>query len=398
VNRAILVASGLIVGLADSGPALAADDNRINIQAVVTETYDSNVAASDAAAAAERGITPSDWIFDPSIAVDLLLPISRQAVFLKGSVGYDFYADNHILDNGAIDLQGGLKGQISTCRGTITDDFKYAQTELQYLPIAITKNTERDESIGLDGSCGGQVGIVPTLSVSEDWTDNSASELITSDYQALNLMTGLAYRAPRFGELSTYFSYDQTDFPSRDLLVGPATIQDGYKEYGIGVKYDRRLGARIEGTVSVSYSDLRPDDATVQGFEGVTFDADVTMRFSRLLQGKLTLERGVDPTIWPGVTYELENSYGLEADYTPGRKLKFSAGVSGGSNQYHGADLTPGVDISGESFWSVRGSVSYQVNRRFGLELDATHMARDANVPEFSYPDNQVALSLKAGI
>jgi hypothetical protein len=290
-----------------------------------------------------------------------------------------------------------LKGQIARCKGTLTDDFKYAQTDLQYLPIAVTKNTERDESIGLDGSCGGQVGLVPTLAVSEDWTDNSSAELFTSDYQALNLRTGLAYRAPRFGELSAFFSYDQTDFPNRDLLVGPATIQDGYKVYGAGVRYDHRLGARIEGTLTVSYSDLRPDDATVQGYAGVTFDADVTMRFSRLLQAKLTLERAVNPTIWPGITYAVDNSYALEADYTPGR-LKFVAGVSGGSNQYHGADLIPNVDISSESLWSVRGSVAYQLNRRIGLELDASHEARDANVAEFSYPDTRVALSLKAGI
>ena len=237
MNKVVLATCSALGALAACGSALAADDNRVDIDAVVTEAYNSNVAASDAAAAAERGITPSDWIFDPSITVDLLLPISRQAVFLKGSVGYDFYADNHVLDNGDIDLQGGLKGQISTCRGTLTDDFKYAQTELQYLPIAITKNTESDKSIGLDGTWRAQVGFVPTLSVSEDWTNNSSAELLTSDYQDLNLKTGLAYRRPTFGELSAYFSYNQADFPNRDLLVGPATTQDGYKVYGVGVRY-----------------------------------------------------------------------------------------------------------------------------------------------------------------
>lgn len=398
MNRVYLVACGSIATLALCEPALAADDNRIDIQAVAAETYDSNIAESDAAVAAERGLTPADWTFAPSIAVDLLLPISRQAVFLKGSVGYDFHADNRILNNGDIDLQGGLKGEVARCRGTLTDDFKYAQTELQYLTLAVTKNTETDETIGLDGSCGGQVGFVPTLSVSEHWTNNSSPELLTSDYRDLNLRTGLAYRRPLFGELSTYFSYDQADFPNRDLLVGPGSIQDGYKVYGVGVQYDRRFGARIEGTVRMSYVDLRPDDATVQGFTGVTFGADVSMRVSRLLQAKLTLQRGVDPTIWPGVTYAVENSYGLEADYAPGRKLKFVAGVAGGSNQYHGADLIPNVDIANETYWSVRGGVTYQLNRRFGLGLDATHEARDANLPEFSYTDTRVAFSLKAGI
>jgi hypothetical protein len=234
--------------------------------------------------------------------------------------------------------------------------------------------------------------------LSEKWSDNSATDLLASDYRDFNLKAGLAYRQPRFGELSTYFSYDQADFPNRNLLVGPASIQDGYKEYGVGVQYDHRVGARIDATVRVSYVDLRPDDATVQGFRGVTFGADVSMRVSPLIQAKLTLERGAEPTIWPGVTYAVENSYGFEADYSPGRKLKFIGAVSGGSNQYNGAALVPNVDISSETFWSVRGSVAYQLNRRIGLELDATHEARDANVAEFSYPDTRVALSLKAGI
>jgi len=398
MNKVVLATCGALWAFTAGGWARAADDNRIDIQAVVTETYDSNVARSDAELAAERGITQQDWIFQPAISVDLLLPVSRQAFFLKGSVGYDFYADNHILNNGNIDLQGGVKGQIATCRGTLTDDFKDAQTDLQYLSLAATKNTELDETVALDGSCGGQIGIVPTLSVSERWSNNSAATLLTSNYRDFDLKTGIAYRHPRFGELSTYFSYDQADFPNRDLLVGPATIQDGYKVYGVGVQYDRRLGARIEGVVHISYTDLRPDAASVQGFQGVTYGADVTVRFSPLLQAKLSLQRGVQPTIWPGVTYEVDNSYGIEADYTLGRKLKLVAGASGGSDQYHGADLIPNVDISSETLWSVRGSIAYQLTRRFGLELDATHEARDANVAAFSYPDNRVALSLKAGI
>jgi hypothetical protein len=398
MNKAVLVACGSIAVLAGCGPALAADDNRVDIQAVVTETYDSNVAASDAGIAAERDVTPQDSIFAPSVAIDLLLPVSRQALFLKGSVGYDFYANNHDLSNGQVDLQGGIRGQVASCKGALTDDYNYAQSSLQDLPVAVTRNSESSETIGLNASCGGQVGFAPTLAVSQSWSDNSSSELVTSNFTDLSLQTGLAYRQPRFGELSGYFSYVQTNFPDRELLVGPASIQDGYKVYGVGVQYDRHFGARIEGTIKVAYTSLRPDAASVAGYNGVTFDADVTFRFSRLLQAKLMLDRSVDPTIRPDVTYALENSYGLEVDYALGRKLKLVGSATGSSDSYHGANLIPGVDIASETDWEVHGAVTYQLNRRIGFELDADHQVRDANIAAFSYADTRVGLSIKVAI
>lgn len=398
MTRAILVACSGIVVFASAGTVRAADDNRVDIQAVVTETYDSNVSRSDAAIAAKRGLSPQDSIFAPSVAIDLLLPVSREALFLKGSVGYDFYADNHELSNGQVDLQGGVRGQLATCKGALINDYSYAQSNLQDLTVAVTRNAESSEAINFNASCGGQVGLAPTFAVSQRWSNNSSPELLTSDFTDLNLQAGLAYRQPRFGELSTYFSYDQTDFPNRDLLIGPASIQDGYKVYGIGVQYDRHFGAKIEGTVKVAYTSLRPDIASVPGFNGVTFGADVTFRFSRLLQAKLMLDRSVDPTIRPDVTYAIENTYGFETDYSLGRKLKLVGSISGSSNSYHGADLIPGIDIASENDWAVHGSVAYQLNRRIGFELDADHEVRDANVTAFSYSDTRVGLSLKAAI
>ena len=392
MNKAVLAACASIGAIAVWQPALAADDNRIDIQAVATETYDSNVARSDSFVAAERDIIPADSIFEPSLAIDLLLPVSRQALFLKGSVGYDFYANNHQLDNGRVDLQGGVHGQVARCKGTLSGDLGYSQTDLQYLSTVATRNAESDETIGLDGSCGGQIGFVPTLAVSERWSQNSASALFTSDYTDFSLKPGLAYRQPLFGELTTYFSYDQTDFPNRDLLMGP-----GYKAYGVGVQYDRHIGAKIEGTVRVAYTSVRPDVATVAGYQGVTYGADLSFHFSRLLQAKLTVERAIQPTIQPDVTYELENTYGLEADYTLSRKLKFMASISAQSNRYSGV-LDPRVDIASENDWGVNGSIDYQLNRRFGLSLQAGHEVRDANLTIFSYSDNRVGLSLKAAI
>jgi hypothetical protein len=397
MKRAVLVAGVALVLLAAAAPAFA-DDDRVGVQAVVTETYDSNVAASDAEAAAERGITPQDEITAPSLALNLSLPVSLQELFLKGSAGYDFYDHNRQLDGGQVDLLGGVHARLARCKGTVSGNLTYAQSELQDLSLIATRNLESDEIVSMDGSCGGQIGFAPTFAISGEWSQNSSPELFSSDYDTLNTSLGLAYRQPHFGELSAYVAYNETAFPNRDLLVGPATIQDGYSSYSGGVKYDRHLGARIEGTIKIAYTSVRPDLASTGGYQGLTYDANVTFRVTPRLTAKLDLERAVNPTIRPDVTYALDNSYSLEADYSVSRKIKISAAATGESNRYSGADLIPGFDISSETDWGVNGSVAYQLNRRIGFELDLAHVVRDANVTIFSYTDDRVGLSIKGAL
>ena len=200
---AILVGAGLF-GTCDE--AFAADANRINIQAVVTETYDSNISRSNAAVAAERGVTPGDSITEPSIAVDIRVPLSRQSVFLNGSVGYNFYARNTILNSGNINLLGGVDLQVRNCKGILSGDISYGQSDLQELNAAVTKNINNTEILSLSGSCGPAVGFAPTLSLTQTWSGNSSPELKSQNYRDFNVTSGLAYRRPLFGELSAYFS------------------------------------------------------------------------------------------------------------------------------------------------------------------------------------------------
>lgn len=392
---AVAIGAGLACA---AGGACAADANRIDIQAVVTETYDSNVARSDAALAAARGVKQQDSITEPSIAVDILLPVSRQAVFLKGSAGYDFYGRNTILNSGRINLQGGVQALLRSCKATVAGGISYQQTDLQDLSLVATRNVNDTRSVSLDGSCGGHVGLAPTLSVAQRWSDNSSPALQGSNYNEFSLTTGLGYRRPLFGELSAYFSYDQTSFPDRNLFGAVSILQDGYRDYGGGLRYDRRFGAKIEGDVKVAFTWLRPNDPAVRGFQGVTYGADVTVRFSRLLQAQLSLARAVNPTIRPDVTYSIQNTYSGQLDYTLGRKLKLVAGASGESDSYRGAVIVTNVDVTSDTVWDVFGSARYQLNRRVGFGLDIRHERRDANLTDFSYSDDRIGLSIMAAI
>src|SRR5215469_3478779 len=180
----ILVGAGFICAC---DRAFAADANRINIQAVVTGTYDSNVARSDAATAQERGVVPGDFITEPAISVDIRLPVSRQVIYLNGSAGYDFYAHNSFLNAGNVGFHGGVQALIRRCKATVDAGVVYQQSYLQLPSLAATRHQENTETISLDGSCGGDVGLAPSLTVSQQWTNNSAAELQTSNFNDLSL-------------------------------------------------------------------------------------------------------------------------------------------------------------------------------------------------------------------
>jgi hypothetical protein len=380
------------------GAAWADEPSRFNLQATANETYDSNVAQSGAAAAAQRGITPADTIFAPFLAAGLTLPLGRQSLFLKGSVGYSLYSKNTVLNSGAVNVEGGFAARVRDCKATLTGSYSNQRTSLQDLVVTVTRNIADTELVRLDGECGGPIGLGPTLSVVQQWSNNSAPSLFASDFRSVTATAGIAYRRPSFGELSLVGSYGQTDFPNRGLLVGPATTQDGFRDYSIGVRYERKLGARIEGTVRIAYTTLVPYAAGVAGYGGIEYSGDVSLRVSSRLQAHFSLGQAPIPTIVSNSTYSLERHYSAEADYTIGPKLSLRLSGSETTDRYNGAAVVSGVDIQRESAGTVSGAVRFKLSRRFAIELDGAHQVRSADVAIYNYTDDRVGLAFSAAI
>src|SRR5215469_8304399 len=100
--RTGLLALGIAAGIAAGGPALAqvqgipvvTNKRELKIDGNLDITYDSNVAHTGAAIAKARGITPEDWLYNPSLLIDFVQPIGRNAAFLQGQAGYDFHQEN----------------------------------------------------------------------------------------------------------------------------------------------------------------------------------------------------------------------------------------------------------------------------------------------------------------
>jgi hypothetical protein len=370
----------------------------VTIQATTIASYNSNVAHSDAALAAQRGVTPADSITSPGVSIDLSLPLGLQEVFLKGSAAYSFYARNTQLNSQDVDLTGGFAARLRACKATLTGSVDDARTDLAQLAATVTRNIENAETIGVSAACGREVGFGPSFSITQRWSNNSAAQLFQSDSRSTTANFGIAYRRPQFGELELLGSVEQTDFPNRQLQVGQATTQDGYREYSVGVLYDRRLGARIEGTFEIGYLTLEPHLPGVQDYRGPYYKTDVSVRISSRLQADIQAQRSTSPTNVSDATYDLRDLLSGAVDYVVTPKLKLHVSGSETTDAYNGGSFVTGVTVRHQVTREFTASSHFQLNRRAAVDLWFTQEVGRADIESYDYTDNRAGLSVYIAI
>ena len=384
-----------------SAPVLKPQTTTVEVDVVAEGIYDSNVAHSDLALAQARGLTPSDESFRPSVALNLGRRLGRQTLFLQGSVGYDFYRRNHVLDRERIDLHPGILFQLARCVGTLTGDYGRHQSELSDLALTnqasgfnVVKNTEEDKKLDLSGSCGRSIGFVPTFDVSQSWIDNSAALIRQNDSRSFSATAGLAYQRPAFGRASVFGSYVHTNFPNRSLLIGLGG--DGYDIYAGGLSYERHIGARLDGVISASYTSLNTRAAGAAGFKGFTYSASVNYQIDPKLLLKLSFARATLPSSRLGATFSIDNTLSGEFDFNLTSRLIVKGGGSYVHKNYPDSVGLIGFDLTKETVTSEFGDVTYRLNRRISLGLNVTHTQREANFSPLSYAETQVGLSVRS--
>jgi hypothetical protein len=387
---AALAAGGSVLALA---PAAQAQQTRhVNVEVQMTEMHDNNVARSSAAVAAARGVSRSDSAFSPSLVADIFLPVSRQSVFLKGYVGYDDYAKNDLLDASRAKIDGGANLNIGLCQGIANAGYSRAQSDLQDLTLLATRNIEKTTVAGLNMTCGRSAGLAPMFGISTATSSNSSPFLIPSDYHNNTETLGLSYRRPSLGVITVFGSHSDAEYRHRLILVGGVPTKDGYQTDSGGIRYERRLGARIGGEIELGYTKVKPDIPAVPDFKGTTYRGVVDFRVSSLLQTSLGFQHDVTPTIRVGSAYSENQTVFLNATYQLGSRFHLNGGVSQGISHYKGAAL--GVnDLTKEDITSVYGGVRWDVGRRVAFGSTFKHDNRNTNITGFDYSDTQVTVS-----
>jgi hypothetical protein len=365
-----------------------------SLRASTVITYDTNIARSNAATARQRGLEPVDENTRPAVDVDLLKAVGQQSLFLRGTAGYDFYSRNKNLDSERIDLTTGADLRAGPCQVAVSDEYARRQNNLDQVidaPIAI--NLQALNTVSLSGGCTRAIGFTPTGSVSVASSTNSAALLTSTDYQSLSGQAGLAYQRPSFGRLSIYGQYQKVEYTNRTVPNDPA-LKDGFKMYGAGVRYERKIGARIEGSVDASYTSLSQNASGVSGFRGLTYGADLTAHVTGRLAAALHANRSTQPSLQLASSFTVQEDYSSELDYTISQRLSFNLGASKKTTNSQGAALLTPIALTRQETTDVYGGASVAFARRFSLLLDVRHETSNTNLINFNYSSMRVALTL----
>jgi hypothetical protein len=373
--------------------AQAQEARHVSVEAQVEVLHDTNVARSSAALAALRGLDRSDTIITPRIAADIFLPVSRQALFLRGSVGRSYYQNNSILSSARYDLNGGARLHLAICEGTLSDLYQHAQTDLQDLTLLATKNVETQNTVALDLTCGRSVGLAPTFSISDTNASNSTAFLRPSDFHTVSTSAGLAYRRPSLGEVSIFGRHDDTTYDHRLVLTKTGLDDDGYVTNAGGVRFLHRTGARIGTELSASYTTVNPTALGLSKFKGFTYRGVVDYRVNGRLTTSAKLERAAQPSIRPGVAYSVTTTAQLDALYLVGSRMKLNAGVSRQHDSYTGSTLGAG-DLTDETLTAIYAGGRWDFGRRLAVAATLRHEERDASLAGFGYSSNQAGITL----
>ncbi len=384
--------------LAQTLPASPATHRQVEFDVVSDVIFDSNIARSDRGLAAARGLTLSDEILTPSGLINLALPIGRSSLFLNGSAGYDYYVNNHVLDQARINVLGGGISQFGPCRETLSGSYARSQTALSDLNTLAVANIEGHESITIGAVCGHASGLAPTAQVSESWEQNSAPVRQLVNDRSFTASAGLAYQRPALGLVSLFGEFVDTAFPDEIVVQGNTRRTGGYQVYAGGVKFDRRLGARIQGTVSLSYSALSPDIAGSGSFEGVTYSGNLTYRASGRLNAHVQYARSVTPSNVVGANFSIDETLLGQVDYKLGPRLGLTLGATRMTHHYNisaSYQLAFPLSIKDQTIAAGFASVTYRLNRRLSFLLDLREERGDANIRAFGYDSTRIGLTAK---
>lgn len=368
---------------------------RTNVAASLQVIYDSNVSRSSSAAAAARGLSASDEIYEPSLSVDLARPLGRQQVFLNGSIGYDFYQHNTDLNRENIDLRGGANLQALSCRGTVAVGYARSQSDLRYVAFALAaQNVASTVSYALSGDCIRSTGFGPTFSVSETETTNSLAIEKTADAHVFSATGGLAYARPVIGQIRVFGSYTRTTYPDRVLSI--LGLGDGFETSSGGISYFRPIGSRMEASGEVSWQHLTPFTVFEAPFSGLNYSANLAYHLSR----RLTLDVGGSDSVSAssiiGASYMHTRSVQGGVTYVASSRLKFELSDSYMDERYAGASVIPGFGLTHERVNTLLGSAALQVGRKITLSLFTQWQQQDANTAAFTYTDYRVGMTAAA--
>jgi hypothetical protein len=357
--------------------------------------YDSNIARSDRALAAARGLSLSDEVFTPAADVTLSRQFGGELFFLHGDASYLFHKRDTILDRSNIDIDGGFTARLGRCRTLVSSQYSSLQSDLADQSETVLRNTVQVASVGASADCGRAIGLAPTGSVTQSWRSNSAAVYAPVDSATLTTTGGMAYRNPAFGSVQLFGNYSETNFPHRFLPDTTTSQTLGYDYYGGGVSYDHNLGGRLEGVASISYTLLDPNSPILAPFRGLTYSLDGVYQLNPRVKLHAASSRATAPSNRIDANYSVDEISQIDATYLVGTRLKLGLVGLVKSQDYRVPANEPVTDLTRQTIRSVFTSITYSLSHRLSFIMTAGDEERHANYPGLNYSSTRVDIMAK---
>ena len=386
----------------------AAPARRIGIRTSVDASYDSNAFGVGDAAIQQgllAGRSKDDFQITPSLLLDILVPFGRQSVFLRGQAGYDFYVKNPRLDRERIALDGGVNMHVvGSCSTTASGSFLRQRSNagdvfaISAVPVVDRTNTEQRTSFGGDVSCGGPIGLTPSLSYRHTTTRNSSVFFKQNDSNQDSFDGSIGYQRPSLGRIAIYGSYAEGEYVNRNIRGLPATLPgiplDGVTSYSVGGRFERDIGSRISGSVSVGYSWVNPKAIFAQKFRGSTYALNLNLHPTDRFSVDVTASRATELANTVFASFAVTEVYALNGTYRLNRKMRVNFGSAYQARDYHqNAQAVDGATtINGDKFIRGYGGMVYDLNDRLRLNGLVSQQRRKSNNAFFNYNNTTVSL------
>ena len=378
-------------------PAVSSE-RQFHANASVATIYDNNFARSSRALAAQRGISMRETTLRPQVTVDVVQPLGRQLVYLKGGAGYDFHRENNQLDSARGDVQGGYVTTLGFCQASTFGNFSVAQSDLSTLDSPGVKNVGKVTAFAVGAQCGRARGFTGGVTAQRAEVKNSARVQTIADSTVETLSTQVGYANPNLGRFSLAYNYSNNELPNQIIPGRP--IGDGFFTQTLGVAVERQFGSRIKTTATVGQTTVKREFAPAGAdlkFTSLTYAGTVNYRLGGRLTLDLSADRAVVPTARAGKLYDITTKGQLRGTYRLGSRyiVSLGGGVVDVKSNPDTAIRRPVVSQARTK--SVSTSVRYAQNQRTSLVLDVRYDDRNTNLPEFNYTSTRVGLTAQVG-
>ncbi|NNM77248.1 outer membrane beta-barrel protein [Sphingomonas sp. ID1715] len=389
---------------APSGPPARS----IGIRAAVDVSYDSNAfGLSDALIRQGRlaGRSKDDISITPSLQLDITQPFGRQAAYLRGTIGYDFYLQNSQLQRERIQLDGGVNLQVGHgCSGGVNaayGRFKSNSGDVFVLgdePLIRDINTQETLVFGGRAQCGGAIGITPAIGYQHSQIRNDSRFFKLNDSNSDSFDGSIGYSRPSLGRISLYGTYTTAKYLNRTVIGLPGPIPgiptDGVESYSAGVRFERQIGTRVQGSIAGGYSWVNPKNIFSNKFRGSSYSASLNIRPFDAMSLDLLASREAETTNAVFASYSITEIYALNGTYRLNRKMSANFGSSYQSRDYRGrfATVDGAATLGEDKFVRAYVGLAYDLNRRLRLNGLVSQQRRKADNPLFNYNNTTVSL------